>query len=110
MLLQFAIDVKGIVRLSSLKRILQLGVLGLAGALLLAYLADWAVLASAGSRKVYEDIQVDQVFTDTNKWNQIEYSRGTSVTERCVDALFPHNGSRPCWYVKKHTMTVTNTD
>jgi len=97
-------------RITSVKRVLKFGVLGLTAALLLAYLADWAVLASAGSRQVYEDVRVDQVFTDTNKWNQIEYSRGTPVTERCVDALFPHNGSRPCWYVKKHTMNVTSTD
>jgi len=92
------------------RKILKFAVLGLAGVVLLAYLADWARLAFAGSRQVYEDVRVDQVYTDTNKWNQLEYSRGTPVTERCVDALFPHGGYRPCWYVKKHTMNVTNTD
>lgn len=76
----------------------------------LTYAIDSASVAFAGNRQIYQDVRVDQVYTDTNKWNQLEYSRGNPVTERCVNALFPHGGYRPCWYVTKHTMNVTNTD
>ena len=93
-----------------MRRILKISLLSLLGALVLAYALDSASIAFPGSRQLYEDIRVDQVYTDTNKWNQLEYSRGATTTERCVNALFPHGGNQPCWYLKKHTMNVTNTD
>jgi hypothetical protein len=83
---------------------------GVAAVMAVTYLIDWIAVAFPGNRKLYEDVRVDQVYTDTNKWNQVEYSRGNPVTERCVNALFPHSGCKPCWYLKKHTMNVTNTD
>jgi len=92
------------------KKILKFGVLGIVGVSAIAYSLDAAAVAFPGSRQLYEDIRVDQVYTATNKWHEIEYSRGLPVTERCIDALFPHSGYRPCWYVKKHNMNVTNTD
>ena len=92
------------------KKVLKFGLLGIAGVSAIAYALDAATVAFSGSRQMYEDIRVDQVYTATNKWHEIEYSRGLPVTERCIDALFPHGGYRPCWYVKKHTMNVTNTD
>jgi hypothetical protein len=91
-------------------RILQFVLAGLLGILALAWVLDWAVFAFPGNRRLYEDVRVDQVYTDTNKWHQVEYSRGTPVTVRCVNSLFPRGGNQPCWYLKKHTMNVTNTD
>jgi len=91
-----------------LKRIIKWvppGLLGIAG---LAYGFDSAALALKSDPQRYRDIRVDQVYTDTNKWNQVEYSRGDPVTERCVNALFPHAGLRPCWYVARHTMNITD--
>jgi len=26
----------------------------------------------------------------------------------CVNALFPHGGNLPCWYLKRHPEQVTN--
>jgi len=85
-----------------LKRIL----LGLAAAPVIAYGIDWIVIVA---RPAYTDIRVDQVYTDLNKYNEIEYSRGDPVIERCVWALFPHGGYRPCWYVTKHTLQTNKT-
>lgn len=86
--------------------------LGLVGLLALVYVFDWIAVAFRipGNREIYGDVRVDQVFTDTNKYKELEYSIGNTVTERCVFALFPHSGFRPCWYVTRHTMNVTNTD
>jgi hypothetical protein len=91
-------------------RFLKFGLLGLAGMLAIAYAIDWAGVAFPGSRALYADLRVDHVYTDTNKWHQVEYSRGSPTTERCLNALFPHGGYRPCWYVRRHTMDITNTD
>jgi hypothetical protein len=92
------------------KKLIKLGLLGLVGAGALAYALDSARVAFSGSQKMYDDVKVDQVYTDTNKWNQVEYSIGNTITERCVNSAFPHGGYRPCWYVKNHTMTVNKTD
>ena len=59
-----------------------------------------------GNRQVFDTIRVDQLYTVPNKWGEIEWSHGDPVMERCVYALFPHFGSRPCWYVKRHTMNT----
>ena len=110
--MQYAIAVKGLYAefIRVLKKILKFGLLGLAGAGAAAYAIDSAMVAWPGSRQLYTDVKVYQVYTDTNKWNHVEYSRGNAVTERCLYALFPHGGYRPCWYVARHTMQVTNTD
>lgn len=93
-----------------LKKILTIGLLALLGLAATAYAVDSVVIVMKGSSQGYEDIRVDQVYTDTNRWHEVEYSRGATVTERCIDAAFPHGGCRPCWYVKRHTMNITNTD
>jgi len=93
-----------------LKKIPPPGAHAPGGGIVVAYGIDAALVAWPGSRQMYADIRVDQLYTDTNKWHELEYSRGDSVTERCVYALFPHGGNRPCWYVTRHTMQVTNTD
>ena len=93
-----------------MKRFVIFGLMGLAGIGAIAYGVDWTGVTFPGSRQLYLDVRVDHVYTSTNKWKQVEWSRGLSTTERCVYALFPHGGYRPCWYVTTHTMDITNTD
>jgi len=93
-----------------MKRILMLGLGGILGAVAIAYAIDRVRVTFPGGRQLYEDVRVDQVYTSTNKWKQVDWSRGNPIVERCVYALFPQEGYRPCWYVKSHTMTITNTD
>jgi hypothetical protein len=52
----------------------------------------------------YDTVKVDQVYAVTNRWNIVDYSIGNPKHERCVNALFPHAGSPPCWYVNSHTL------
>ncbi len=93
-------------------RALKMSAIALAAAAGLVYAIDTATLFARGkdNPQLYSDVAVDQVFTSTNKWKEVEWSRGTAVTERCVYALFPHFGNRPCWYVQRHTMRVNSTD
>ena len=70
--------------------------------MVLAYGADEVV---ARFRKdEFATVKVDQVYAITNRWNQVDYSIGKAKNERCVNALFPHAGSEPCWYVNGHTL------
>jgi hypothetical protein len=92
-------------------RILRTVLIIFIAAFAFVYLVDWAAFRFhiPKDRELYSDVRVDQVYTDTNKYNETEYSRGNPVMERCVYSLFPHGGMRPCWYVQSHTMNVTNT-
>ena len=49
-------------------------------------------------------VKVDRYYTDRNRWNEIEYSVGTSVDLNCIYSLFPHFGEEPCWYTTEHTL------
>jgi hypothetical protein len=65
-----------------------------------------SVVAGVPKRETFDTIRVEQLYAIPNKWNEVDWSRGDAVMERCVNALFPHYGSRPCWYVKRDTMHV----
>lgn len=80
--------------------------LACAGALL--YAAD-EVSARLRGRPT-EDMKVDRLYSAVNHWNQVEYSVGTPVTQTCVDALLPHFGYVPCWYLRKHTIQQVSTN
>jgi len=51
-----------------------------------------------------EQIRVGRLYADVNHWNEVEYSVGTPVLVTCVDALMPHFGYSPCWYLRRHTI------
>jgi hypothetical protein len=51
-----------------------------------------------------EQIKVGRLYAAVNHFNEVEYSVGTPVMETCVDALLPHFGYTPCWYLQRHTI------
>jgi hypothetical protein len=51
-----------------------------------------------------EQIKVGRIYLAVNHWNQLEHSVGPPVMEMCVDALMPHFGDTPCWYLRRHTI------
>jgi hypothetical protein len=51
-----------------------------------------------------EHIQIGRVYAAVNHYNQVEYSIGTPAIEICVEALMPHFGHTPCWYLRRHTI------
>jgi hypothetical protein len=79
------------------KRILA-GVLGV----VLLYISD--DLYARARHDPFDNVHIDRVLAVREKFNKITYERTSPVTERCVYALFPHFGSNPCWYLKRHTM------
>ena len=69
----------------------------------LTYITD-DLLWSRFRRRPVEQIKVGRVYADVDHWNHLEYSIGTSIMETCADALMPHSGYTPCWYLKRHTI------
>ena len=49
-----------------------------------------------------EQIKVSRLYAAVNQFNEVEYSVGTPIMETCVDALMPHFGYTPCWYLHRH--------
>lgn len=86
----------------TVRKILLWGSLGLAGAAALVYAGDDLWVRYRG--KPTEQVQVGRLYAALNHFNQVEYSVGTPVMETCVDALLPHFGDKPCWYLKKHNI------
>ncbi len=56
-----------------------------------------------------EQMKVDRVYLAMNHWNQVEYSLGTPIKQTCVDALMPHFGYVPCWYLRRNTLQQVRT-
>ncbi len=81
-----------------LQRILILLVVGPG----VAYLGDWAVVVMRGNPT--RNVKIRQYMAIPQKGNKLQYAPADSTVEECVEALFPHGGDRPCWYVSGHTL------
>ncbi len=88
--------------LRSVRKIVLLGCLVLAGFTASLYAGDelWARYRGRPT----EQMQVGRIYVTMNRYNQVEHSVGTSITETCVDALLPHFGYVPCWHLRRHTI------
>ena len=86
--------------MKSIRKIALWACLVLAASAAITYLADdlWARLRG----RPVEQVKVDRLFAEINHYNEVEYSVGTPVIETCIDALMPHFGLTPCWYLQRH--------
>jgi len=77
-----------------------MGGLALVSLAALVYLGDdlWARYRG----RPVEQMIVGRLYAEVNHFNELEYSVGTPVMETCVDALLPHFGHTPCWYLRRH--------
>jgi hypothetical protein len=77
-----------------------MGGLALVSLAALLYLGDdlWARYRG----RPVEQMKVGRLYAEVNHFNELEYSVGTPVMETCVDALLPHFGYTPCWYLRRH--------
>ena len=84
------------------KKIALWGGLALLGLSVIVYASDdmWARLQGRPT----EEMKIGRMYAAMNHWNQVEYSVGPPVMETCIDALMPHFGYVPCWYLRRHTI------
>jgi hypothetical protein len=91
-----------------LKKLVMPSLLFLAGLCAVIYALDDAWARYRG--KPVMEIKVDRDFSARNRWSQIEYSISTPEAEKsqmCVQAMLPHFGYAPCWYLLRHTIQQT---
>jgi len=86
----------------TVRKILLRGCLALIALAVFVYAADDLWTRSRG--RPTEQMKVDRYYAMLDRWNQIEYSTGSPIVQTCVDALMPHFGYEPCWYLRKHTL------
>ena len=86
--------------LRTIRKIALRACLGLLILAALLYLGDdlWARYRG----RPVEQMKVGRLYAAVNHFNEVEYSVGTPVMETCVDALLPHFGYTPCWYLRRH--------
>lgn len=58
------------------------------------------------TRDRFSVITVNRFYLEDDKYNKFSYLPLPPVDTRCVNALFPHSGSMPCWYVRKHRSVI----
>jgi hypothetical protein len=87
-----------------LRRILITAILGLAGAAALAFALDYAVFRfrAATNRNAYGSVMVRHYYAVLQKNGKTTFMFDPPQPWTCVNALFPHAGSLPCWYLKRH--------
>ena len=71
-----------------------------------ADLAIWKVRAASG-HTAFDQVTVRSYLAIQEKGDRVEYVFQGEGPEQCVRALFPHRGSQPCWYLRKHSERKT---
>jgi len=90
------------VNMRTIRRIALRGCLVLLALAAFTYAADDLWVRYRG--RPAEKIRVAVVYAELDRYDKVEYSAGPLVMQTCIDALLPHCGSNPCWYLRRHTL------
>jgi membrane associated rhomboid family serine protease len=87
-----------------LRRIFLGAILGLAAAVILTFLTDFALfrLRLWTNRDPYGSVTVRHYYAVLQKNGKTQFIFDPPQPWRCVNAMFPHSGSLPCWYLQEH--------
>jgi len=93
-----------------LRRIFLATLLAILGTAVLAYGVDYAVfrVRAATNRNAYGSVTVNHYYSILQKNGKTQLIFDPPQPEPCVNALFPHAGSLPCWYLTRHPDERTN--
>ena len=71
--------------------------------LVLLYAGDYVSLRyRIPNREPFGTVMVQQSYAIPQKDKKVEYVFDPPVPAECVNALFPHFGDPPCWYLNRH--------
>ena len=87
-----------------MKRVVLKVLVGIMCAAALVYAGDWVVFRirlerSAGA---LGSVMVNAYYAVPEKNGRTEYDLQSSGPQVCANAIFPHMGYLPCWYLRKH--------
>src|SRR5215469_710659 len=93
-----------------LRRIFLGALLAVLGSALLAYGVDLAVvrIRIAANRNPYGSVVVSHYYAILQKNGKTQFIFDPPQAETCLNALFPHSGVQPCWYLSRHPEQRTN--
>jgi hypothetical protein len=69
-------------------------------------LDDLSVVIGVPARPRYSTFTINRFYRIDEKFNKYSLNPLPAVDEQCVNSLFPHFGSNPCWYVSRHTVQL----
>lgn len=87
-----------------LRRIFFVTLLSIVGAAILAFAVDFLIfrIRVATNRNAYGSVTVNHYYAVAQKNGKTQFIFDPPGSWTCVNALFPHSGSLPCWYLQKH--------
>ena len=76
----------------------------LVGILILAFVVDLGLfrLRVIAHRDPYGSVVVSHYYAVAQKSGKTQFIFDPPGPETCVNALFPHSGLQPCWYLKRY--------
>lgn len=85
-------------------------VLGIAAAAALAFVLDYAIfrLRVADNWNPYGSVIVTHYDAIPQKSGKTQLIFDPPAAQTCVNSLFPHDGSLPCWYLRRHSEQQTS--
>jgi hypothetical protein len=87
-----------------LRQILIASILVLVGLAAFAWIADYAIfrVRLATNRSAFGSVKVSHYYAILQKSGKTQLIFDPPQPENCVNALFSHAGSKPCWYLRRH--------
>jgi hypothetical protein len=84
--------------------------LALVALLSIAYIADYCVFRYrvSANRQPFGSITVEHYDAVAHKDGKAELIFDPPVQQTCVNAVFPHGGNPPCWYLSRHAEQRTD--
>lgn len=73
--------------------------------LAITYLVDFALLRYrvSAQKNPFGQVTVTTYFASSLKNGHTEYDFQQPQSETCANALYPHMGLQPCWYLRRHS-------
>jgi hypothetical protein len=93
-----------------LRRIFVATLVILVGATAIAFVVDYAIfrVRVAANWNPYGSVTVNHYYAVLQKSGKTTFIFDPPQAQTCVNALFPHGGSLPCWYLSRHPDQRTN--
>lgn len=88
-----------------MKRLILKSLTGLICAAALLYVVDWLVfrIRVGHNAGAMGSVTVNAYYAVPQKNGKTEYDFQSSGPQACANAIFPHMGYLPCWYLRRHT-------
>ena len=92
--------------LQAAKKVFVVGILAAA----FTYFVDYEILRFriVTNRSPFATVTVHPLLAVPHKDHRVEFMPDDPQDQTCVNALFPHLGDSPCWYLVRHTRPQVN--